>query len=459
MQAFSVPLDNELLAKHLGRLVQCKTVSFADETRMDFAAFEKLHAELENLYPLVHGTLEKTLVNGYGLLYRFKGNGQSGLDPILLAAHQDVVPADEALWRHPPFGGEIKDGFVWGRGTMDCKCLILGHMEAIEALLAQGFVPDRDVYVAYGFNEEVLGCKGAQKIAQHLKEERLHFDLVLDEGGMYARGEDYGAPATLLAQVGIFEKGYVDIQLTVYDEGGHASRPKDRTALGVLCSAIDAVEQHPFLPCGSEALFKMYRALLPHLPQGRLRSCVEQMDARPQDLIDFLSKTPQTNALVRTTAAATMAWASPAPNVLPQKAEAVFNLRLAEQDSIEKALAHFKEAISDERVQMIAHRGFEPSRVSDTECEAFKLLEKTIHDSQGDAVIVPVPVAARTDARLYDTVCENIYRFSPFIGHMDLRPLVHAADERTPVDQLHEGVRFYMRLLWRFCTQSGRESV
>lgn len=459
MQAFSVPLNNELLAKHLGRLVQCKTVSSADESKMDFAEFDKLHAELELLYPLVHGTLEKTLVNGYGLLYRWKGNGQSGLDPILLTAHQDVVPADEALFKHPPFGGDIIDGFVWGRGTMDCKCLILGHMEAIEALLAQGFVPDRDVYLAYGFDEEVLGFKGAQKIAEHLKQERLHFDLVLDEGGMYARGEAYGAPAALLAQVGIFEKGYVDIQLTVYDEGGHASRPKDRTALGVLCSAIDAVEQHPFLACGRVALFKMYRALLPHLGIGQLRSCVEHMDANPQELIEYLAKTPQTNALVRTTAAATMAWASPAPNVLPQKAEAVFNLRLLEQDSIASAMTHIKEAISDERVHLSAHRGFEPSRVSDTECAAFKLLEKTIHDLQRDAVIVPIPVAARTDARHYDIVAKNVYRFSPFIGHMDLRALVHAADERTMADKLDEGVLFYMRLLWRFCTQTGRKSV
>ena len=456
MQAFDVVIDNEKLARHLSDMVRCKTVSCADQSRMDFAQFDMLHSLLQKTYPLLHRTLEREIINGYGLLYRWKGSGVSGLAPILLTAHQDVAPADETAWQHNPFEGQIADGFVWGRGTMDCKCLILGHMEAIEALLAQGFAPDRDVYLAYGFDEEVLGLNGALKIAEALKSKGLHFDFVLDEGGMYVRGEDFGVPEKLLAQIGIFEKGYVDIQLTVLDEGGHASRPKDQTALGILCHAIDAVERHPFEASVSEALNRMYQALLPHLKDKELKAAVEGLATGEQKLIALLLQTPQGNAMVRSTAAATMAWASPAPNVLPQRAEAIFNLRLSDKDSVEYALKHLKQAIADDRVSLSAHRGYEASGVSDIACQAYDLLQRTISDMQPDAIAVPAPMVARTDARLYDILAQNIYRFGPFIGHMDLRDCVHGTDERTPVDQLGQGVNFYMQLLWRFCSDRGR---
>ncbi len=461
-QSFTMPdFDNECMANHLAGMVRYRTISNADPDRMDYREFDKLHEYLKQTYPLVHSTLSRTAINGHSLLYHWKGNTQSGLEPILLTAHQDVVPiaaGTEADWQYPGFGGEIAEGFVWGRGTEDCKCLILGHMEAIEALIKQGFVPDRDVYLAYGHDEEVFGHRGAKRIARHLKEQGLHFDLVLDEGGAFVRGEPYGAPATLMAQVGIFEKGYLDIKLTVEDEGGHASRPKDQTALGVLVQAINAAERHPFPASVGSVLKRMYKTLAPHLSDKALQNAIQNTEDTPNGLISFLEKTPLGNAMVRTTMAATMAWASPAPNVLPQKAEAVFNVRVSHTETIASIVQHFNEAIADDRVKVSVLKGIEASRISETDCEAFELLAKNILWMRPDAVVVPNPLVVCTDARKYDIVCEHTYRFGAFIGHMDLRPLVHGTNERTPVDQLHEGVGFYAKLIWRFCTPDGRAS-
>lgn len=453
--------DNNHMAGHLSNMVRCRTVSNADPERMDYGEFDKLQNYLQQTYPRLHSTLKRTMINDHSLLYQWKGNGQSGLKPILLTAHQDVVPVPEDTesdWQYPGFEGRIAEGFVWGRGTMDCKCLILGHMEAVEALIERGFVPDRDVYLAYGHDEEVFGQRGAKHIAQHLKEQGLCFDLVLDEGGSFVRGELYGAPGVLVAQVGIFEKGYLDVKLTVEDEGGHASRPKDQTALGVLVQAIDAVEHHPFHAWAGSVLKRMYAILAPYLSDETVRNAVRDMDDNPNDLIAILERTPLGNAMVRTTAAATMAWASPAPNVLPQKAEAVFNVRISQADTVASVENHFNEAIADERVKVSVLKGDEASRVSQTDCAAFELLKKSILWMRSDAVVIPFPLVACTDARKYETVCEHIYRFGAFIGHMDYRSLVHGANERTPVDQLDEGVRFYANLLWRFCTREGRES-
>lgn len=458
---FQIPdFDNDSLARHLSGMVRCQTISNADPDTVDYEEFDKLHAYLKQTYPRLHRTLTRTVINGHSLLYRWEGNGESSKQPILLAAHQDVVPVapgTEADWTYPPFAGTVADGFVWGRGTEDIKCLILGHMEAIEALIERGFVPDRDVYLAYGHDEEVFGPRGATYIAQHLKDQNLHLDMVLDEGGAFVRGEPYGIGDRLMAQVGIFEKGYLDIKLTVEDEGGHASRPKGHSALGVLARAIDAVQRHPFPASLSSALKRMYEALKPHMEDQALRDAADCMDSHPERLLSLLEKTPLGNAMVRTTAAATMAWASPAPNVLPQRAEAVFNVRVAHTETVESVVRHFKQAIMDERVHVSVLKGTGASNISETDCEAFDLLRRNILWMRPDAVVAPNPLVVCTDARKYDNVCAHTYRFGAFIGHMDLRSLVHGTDERTPVNALEEGVRFYAKLLWRFCSQEGRQ--
>ena len=154
--------------------------------------------------------------------------------------------------------------------------------------------------------------------------------------------------------------------------------------------------------------------------------------------------------------AATQAWASPAPNILPQKAQAVFNFRLNDTETVESVIAHCEKAIDNPRVKISVVKGQNPSNISNTEGLSFELLKKTIWQLQPDAVIVPNAVLGGTDSRKFDPICDGVFRFGPFIGGIDLRHTVHATNERTRVDALDQGVMFYIQLLKNLCTQQGR---
>ncbi|HEU0181660.1 MAG TPA: M20/M25/M40 family metallo-hydrolase, partial [Agromyces mariniharenae] len=135
-------------AERLSRMVQLPTVS-AELDERGLAEFDRFRDLVGELYPLVHEHLAFEQVTDVGLLYHWRGSGDD--DPVVLMAHFDVVPAvDDDGWTFPPFEGRIHDGSVWGRGTLDDKGPLLVILEAVENLLADGFVPERDVYLSFG---------------------------------------------------------------------------------------------------------------------------------------------------------------------------------------------------------------------------------------------------------------------------------------------------------------------
>ena len=248
--------NEELILQHLAGMVRFPTVSDNDPEKMDFRTFQDLHAYLERTYPLVHATLEKKVIGRAALLYKWKGSrasaggnkgtgasagGDKGTgtnasaaagtedgrskvrDPLLLAAHQDVVPAgDPAGWTYPPFEGVISDGALWGRGSCDCKSQIMAHMEAIEALISEGFAPECDLYLAYGYNEEVGGsdANSAALMCSYLQEQGVRLGCVIDEGGGIGPDKDEGIDRDV-AYINTAEKGYVDVAFIIRDKGGH----------------------------------------------------------------------------------------------------------------------------------------------------------------------------------------------------------------------------------------------
>ncbi|MGE5926515.1 MAG: M20/M25/M40 family metallo-hydrolase, partial [Gemmatimonadota bacterium] len=130
-------------AERLAHSTRFRTVSFADSVGGDSTAFAGLHGHLQSSYPRVHASLRRETVGRHSLLYTWVG-ADTTLQPVLLAAHLDVVPVEpgtEAQWQEDPFGGQVADGYVWGRGAIDNKSAVLGTLEAIEMLLAEGFRP------------------------------------------------------------------------------------------------------------------------------------------------------------------------------------------------------------------------------------------------------------------------------------------------------------------------------
>lgn len=454
MQAILDPQLNDLqLAERLGAMIRFRTVSNADHEKIDREAFLGLHAYLEQTYPLVHKHLTKTVINDYSLLYHWKGTGEGKEKPLLLMAHQDVVPVSpgtEGDWVHGGFSGEIADGCVWGRGAIDIKVMILGEMEAVEYLLSQGFTPKQDIYLAYGHDEELIGKDGCTRIAQYLQEQGVELGMVLDEGGSFGKGERSGVPGKVIASIGIFEKGYCDLQLTIQDEGGHSSRPGESTALGELARAIDAIERNKFAPALPDPVRRFYQTLAPYLSDPTLQRAAQMADTDPQPLIDWLLQSPRGNALVRTTTAATQAWASPAPNILPQKAQAVFNFRLNPQETVADVLAHCLEVVDNPRVQMEVLKGNDPSAISDADAPAFDMLKRTILSVAPEAIVTPSEVVGGTDSRNFCPLCRCVYRFSPFMGAMEYSATVHATNERIAVEGLSDGVTFFVRLIQNY---------
>ncbi|MDR2751305.1 MAG: M20/M25/M40 family metallo-hydrolase, partial [Clostridiales bacterium] len=318
----------------LGRLsaaLRIKTVSQLPGPDADYTAFDEYIAFIGKEFPVFTKTCELERVNGHSLLYRWPGKNPK-LEPILFMAHYDVVPADDADgWKHPAFSGEQAEGRIWGRGALDIKSQMTAHFEAAQTLVGEGFTPERDIWFAYGFDEEIGGASGAVKSAEHFKKKGIKFAGVLDEGGIVVSGaiKNVKSPVAL---VGLGEKGHVDFTVTARGAGGHSSMPPATTAIGVLSEYIRRVEKNPMPARLTETVLSSLKAM-----SVEMGTAVQLATGSPALFGGLLTKilggTPETNAMVRTTFAATMIQGGTAANVLPATAAANINVRLLTGDS------------------------------------------------------------------------------------------------------------------------------
>ncbi|MCL2031623.1 MAG: M20/M25/M40 family metallo-hydrolase, partial [Oscillospiraceae bacterium] len=236
-------------AESLSQAIRFQTVSHASlAERGGYGEWVRLREALRQRYPLTHKTLLCENV-GFSLLYRWAAPvpaaGAAVKAPVLLCAHTDVVPA-EGAWSHGPFEGDIADGYVWGRGALDCKNVVICILEAVESLLEEGVTPARDIFLAFGHDEELGGADGAGELAALFAERNARFEMVLDEGGSLCRSAiPVGRP---VAHIGVAEKGMADLRFTAREESGSASRPPRRTALGRLSEALCRLEFRPLPP-------------------------------------------------------------------------------------------------------------------------------------------------------------------------------------------------------------------
>jgi carboxypeptidase PM20D1 len=447
------PVDADGAARRLAESLRFATISARDPAALDSAAFLGLRRHLEASYPRVHRALARETVGEWSLLYTWRGRDPS-LHALLLAAHQDVVPVDAGSagdWTHPPFAGAVADGFVWGRGAMDDKASLVCILEAIEGLLAEGFAPERTLHLAFGHDEEVGGERGAAEIARLLaaRGERLAF--VLDEGGTVVEPGYLPGFDRQTAAIGVAEKGSVSIALEAKAAGGHSSAPPRQTAVGIVAAAVAELERHA-LPAridGTTALFLDH--LGPEL-SFPLRAVFANRWLLDPLLALALARTPATDAMLRTTTAATRIEGGVRENVLPIRARAVLNFRIHPRDSVAAVVEHVRRVVDDERIELTVGLGSpprEPSPLSPVDSEAYGELARTAREIFPGAVAVPFLVLGGTDARHYVELTQRIYRFGPFAYARDALVRAHGTDERIAVANLVSGVRFYRRLVER----------
>ncbi len=450
--AVSVPtVDTVAAATHLAGAVKFQTVSLESGGPIDTAAFLGLHQYLQSTFPLVHSTLTRELVAGLSLLYTWQGT-DSSLAPIVLMGHFDVVPVPEPNlkdWEHRPFSGDMADGFVWGRGTLDDKSTVLSVLESVEALLRSGHRPRRTIYLTFGHDEEVGGRYGARTIVEQLVGRGVKPALVLDEGGFMGKGILPGIEQRA-AIVGIAEKGYVSLRLTAEAEGGHSSMPTARTAIGALSRAIVRLEGDPFPYSMDGPTQRMIEAMAPYQPFSQ-RIVTGNLWITKLLVTRMLQSNPLGAALLHTTTSPTMLSAGIKDNVLPPEATAVVNFRIRPGETVSSVMARVTQVIGDPKVRVaqLDSVGVDPSPVSDTNDPAYKLIAHTIGSmAPGEQVpVIPYVVMGGTDAKYWGPHSSRVFRFLPIpLGEGD-RSRVHGVNERISAADFATAVGFYMRLI------------
>lgn len=432
-------------AEHLSRMVQVPTVSHHDDAQTDFSAFEQLHELLAELYPLVHKHLRREVIGKANLLYHWQGTG-SDKKPVVLMAHQDVVPeGDWSKWKYPPFSGAIVDGVIWGRGTTDCKSTMMAELEAVEELLAEGFTPDYDVYLAFGQDEEIMSARhGAGMIQRHLAEQGVYPGCVFDEGASFEKTES-GVAANII----IGEKGYQDFEIWTEDKGGHASAPGEGTGLGRIARGIAAIEANRMPQRLIDAVITQLKAMADDQPE-EVKAVFADPEAHFAELKELAKGNKMIDALLRSTTAVTMAQGSAQANILPEYASATINCRPLMGDTVETMQAHF-ESLMPEGVHVRFLDGGNPPAISSTESRAYRLIGEIGRDMFGEVKIVPMLMCGGTDSRAYANVCDSVYRFCGFLASEE-EPWgpAHAVNESIPVSALASGVRFAKEILRRW---------
>ena len=434
------PERAEAYARKLSAMVRCETVSVpGEDQREKFLGFHKV---LEELFPLVHRTMEKTEIDG-NLLYRWKGEKSDR--PLVLMGHQDVVPA-EGEWLHEPFSGDIADGKVWGRGASDTKCSVMAFFQAAEELIADGYTPPQDVYLSSSCTEE-WGGDGCPKLVQELERRGVKPWLVCDEGGGIITDPIGGIPGNF-AMVGVFEKGRANVRFTATSEGGHTSAPKAHSPVARLAAFVNEAEtKHIFrrkMPKEVAAMFETL-ALYASFPLKLVFSNLWLF--RPVLLRVLPMISAQAGAMIRTTIAFTMMSGSDACNVIPQKATVTANMRFIPHQGMEESLEIIRKLAAKHGLETEVLTANDYTEPVDIHGEAFRTVQRVIAQTFPGCAGSPYVMTGVTDSRYYQKICPNVVRFAPVIYGPEQMKGMHGMNENIEYNCLPGAVDFYKNLI------------
>ncbi len=438
-----VTFEQDAAVTALQKLVQCKTVSYNDPALEDDGEFGKLIDLLPGLYPKVFEACTLQKLPGRALLFRWPG--KSAQKPAVLMAHYDVVPVREELWDKPPFAGIIEDGVLWGRGTLDTKVTMNGALFAANTLLEQGFTPENDIYFAFSGGEEVNG-PGAKNIVDWFVENKITPAIVVDEGGAVVENVFPGVKVPS-GMVGIAEKGMMNVRYTVHSGGGHASAPLPKTPITSLATACRKVVDKPFKMHLNKPAALMFDTLARHSSFVYKLIFANLWIFKP--VLDMICKSSggEMNALVRTTTAFTQAEGSTARNVIPAQASLVSNMRLSPLDTVASAESYLKKVVNDPDVEIEVLESFEPSPVSEVDCDAYYRVADAVAETWRGCVVTPYLMVQCSDSRHYRDLSKNVYRFSAMDLTAEERRTIHGNNERIRLETIGKAVEFYIRLI------------
>ncbi|OXB67165.1 hypothetical protein ASZ78_015806 [Callipepla squamata] len=429
--------------------IKIPTVSVSPE-ELNTTAMAEFGDYIRKVFPAVFSSkfIQHEIVGEHSHLFSVQGS-DSGLQPYMLLAHMDVVPAPPEGWDFPPFSAAEHEGFIYGRGTLDNKNSAIGILQALEFLLRRNYKPRRSFYVGIGHDEEVFGRKGAVKIAALLEARGVKLSFLLDEGSAILDGIIAGVkkPVALIA---VTEKGSITLNFTVEKEPGHSSFPPKETSIGILATAMSRLEQNPM------------RNLFGHGPELMTMEHLASEFSFPLNIImsnlwlfspivsRVLASKPSTNALIRTTTAVTMFNAGIKLNVIPSSARATVNFRIHSAEKAMEVLETVRNTIADDRVKIDVVEAFDPLPISPWDEQTFgvHVLQRTILDTFPNVdSVVPGTCIGNTDSRHFTNVTNAIYRFNPVLLKPDDLPRIHGLNERISVESYEKQVEFLFQLI------------
>ncbi|KAI8985667.1 carboxypeptidase S [Trametes punicea] len=450
--------------------------------------FDDLHAYLEQRFTFVHQNLRKTHVNKYALVYHWQGSNSS-LKPVLLTAHQDVVPVEPLTvdeWHQPPFSGYFDGEYIWGRGSCDDKPGLIGTLTAVEGLLRIGFKPTRSIVLAYGIDEERGGISGATAIRDYLLETygEYAFSILIDEGGGYRVTDD-----VIMSAPGVVEKGKFDVRFEISAPGGHSSVPPEHTSIGMLAAVIKQLESNPHMPHlnRSGIYYSQLQCQAAHDPglSFRLRRLIKHSRTSDRALIALEAELAQTDrrfgALAGTTQAVDVVRGGVKTNALPERAEVIVNHRIDIHSSVsalkkrtvavvqpvaarlgldldafgETVAIHAREdqeSAGQLRISDAFGTALEPAPITPMgDSGPFQLLSGTIIGVLGASnrtgydkkvFIAPGMSTGNTDTKHYWKLTKHIFRYG-HINSADSYNGAHTVNEALRAEGFIEAIRFF----------------
>ncbi|MDA3938153.1 MAG: M20/M25/M40 family metallo-hydrolase [Spirochaetia bacterium] len=432
---------------HLSKFIQLKTVTYNDFSEIDMAEHRKVEGFFRENFPLSSNTLNLTKLNDFAYIFCWEGRDTTK-KPVLFMAHFDVVPVQDEGWDFPPFCGEVKDGNILGRGTLDTKNSLLGILEASEKLIADGFTPESTIYFAFGGDEEVMGLQGAGNIVKYFQEQNICFEWLLDEGAIIAENM-ISMTDKPLALIGIAEKGFANVRLIAHGVPGHASMPPDHTASGLIARAVYRIENNPFPVQLTKTVRRFLKSLIPHVSFSLALVFSNLWLFAPIVKLIF-KKSPSTAAMVRTTQAVTILKGSKKDNILPDRAEAIVNVRILPGQTKTKILKRMRSVVNDPLISvefMNENDASNPVSESSSKESGYIKIKNTVNKVYPEGIVSPFLVTATTDSRHYKDITENIYRFVPMVLTGDDLKKIHGFNESISIENYTLIINFFTELM------------
>lgn len=443
------------------------TVSSGELGDFNYSTFDTIKEYIKNSYPLIYQNAEFAKVNTYGLVFRLKGSNPS-LDPILFLSHTDVVPPGDAEvkdktenifrpddqplpavsevseeWDFGPFSGAVANGRIYGRGSIDMKGMLFSLLESMNNVIKTKYIPQRDIYLAFGFDEEVGGQQGAVKIAEYFRNKNVQFDAVYDEGGLILEKGSVTGISSDIAVIGCAEKGFLSVKIKVKGLGGHSSMPPAESAIGKAAVIMQRLESGQMKPEVTPLINQFFTNVGGSMSFISRMAIANQWLLKPV-LLSQLTKNNSTNALVRTTTALTMMKGSDAPNVLSPEVEFIVNFRLLPGNTVKDVKEHIANATKGFDVEIDEIDSVkEASAVSSSNTRAFQMIEAAIKEIYPTAIATPYLTVGATDAYKYQIVSKNIYRFMPIKINNAEKQSIHSTNEYLSIENYMKMIHYF----------------